>query len=42
MELEKIKYYLQTYLDDVIDFSDRILGVTPENGDENNAFEDYL
>ena len=31
-----------TYIDDVIDFSDRILWVTTKNKDENDSFEDYL
>jgi len=31
-----------SYIDDVIDFSDRILGVTPKHNDKNDSFEDYL
>jgi hypothetical protein len=31
-----------TYIDDVIDFSDKILGVTEKNKDLNNQFDDYL
>ena len=31
-----------SYIDDVIDFSDRILWVTVKNKDENDSFEDYL
>lgn len=31
-----------TYLDDVIDFSDKLLGITSKNKNINDSFEDYL
>lgn len=31
-----------TFTDDVIDFSDKLLGITTKNNNENDSFEDYL
>lgn len=42
VSLSKDLINFTTYIDDVIDFSDRILWVTDKNEDKNDLFEDYL
>lgn len=40
--LSKDSDTLETYMEDVIDFSDSLLWVTNENRDKNDGYEDYL